>query len=54
MNRLERAGRFHMEVIAGLEHTLLEQRGRAQVVGLLTDFLRGEFVAPIAQAQSAP
>jgi alpha-beta hydrolase superfamily lysophospholipase len=44
IRRLQQGGRFQLDVIPGLEHSLFERHGREHVQGLLTEFVfaRGE------------
>ena len=46
LHRLERTGRFRMEVIPGLEHTLFEASTREVAVGILSDHVLGRFGVP--------
>jgi alpha-beta hydrolase superfamily lysophospholipase len=46
LHRLEQTGRFRMEVIPGLEHTLFEHSTREVAVGILSDHVVGRFSAP--------
>jgi pimeloyl-ACP methyl ester carboxylesterase len=48
LHRLEQTGRFRMEVIPGLEHTLFEHSTREVAVGILSDHVAGKFGAPTA------
>jgi alpha-beta hydrolase superfamily lysophospholipase len=48
LHRLEQTGRFRMEVIPGLEHTLFEHSTREVAVGILSDHIAGKFGAPTA------
>jgi hypothetical protein len=41
-------GRFRVDVIPGLEHTLFEHRSREVVVRILSDHIVGRFGAPAA------
>jgi alpha-beta hydrolase superfamily lysophospholipase len=43
LRKLEATGRFHMEVIPDLEHTLFERRTREVAVGVLTDHVIRSF-----------
>ena len=43
--RLEQTGRFRMEIIHGLEHTLFEQHTREVAVGILTEHIANTFGA---------
>jgi alpha-beta hydrolase superfamily lysophospholipase len=49
LRQLERTGRFRMEVIPGLEHTLFERRTRDVAAGILTDHVVANFAAPSRQ-----
>ena len=46
LRQLERTGRFRMEVIPGLEHTLFEASTREVAVGILTEYVTRNFGAP--------
>jgi alpha-beta hydrolase superfamily lysophospholipase len=46
LHRLAQTGRFRMEVIPGLEHTLFEHRTREIAVEILSDHVQGRFGAP--------
>jgi alpha-beta hydrolase superfamily lysophospholipase len=48
LHRLEQTGRFRMEVIPGLEHTLFEHTTREVAVRILSDHVVGRFGAPKA------
>lgn len=48
LHRLEQTGRFRMEVIPGLEHTLFEHSTREVAVRVLSDHVVGRFGAPTA------
>jgi hypothetical protein len=50
LRQLERTGRFRMEVIPGLEHTLFERRTRDVAVEILADHVVTNFAAASAQA----
>jgi alpha-beta hydrolase superfamily lysophospholipase len=50
LRQLERTGRFRMEVIPGLEHTLFERRTRDAAVEILIDHVVLNFAAPSGQA----
>jgi pimeloyl-ACP methyl ester carboxylesterase len=54
LHRLERTGRFRIDVIPGLEHSLFEQRTREVAVGVLTEHVVGRFGAPTADRGGAP
>jgi hypothetical protein len=43
LRKMEQTGRFHMEVISGLEHSLFEQHTREMAVGILTDHVVQSF-----------
>jgi pimeloyl-ACP methyl ester carboxylesterase len=43
IRRLRSTGRFRLEVVPGLEHTLLERRGREFASRILTDYLLGQY-----------
>jgi alpha-beta hydrolase superfamily lysophospholipase len=43
LRKLDATGRFRMEVIPGLEHTLFERRTREVAVGILTDHVTRNF-----------
>jgi alpha-beta hydrolase superfamily lysophospholipase len=46
LHRLEQTGRFRMEVIPGLEHTLFERSTREVALGILYDHVVSKFGAP--------
>jgi hypothetical protein len=48
MRRMEQTGRFRLEVIPDLEHTLFEHSTREEAVRLLSDHVVGKFSAPTA------
>jgi pimeloyl-ACP methyl ester carboxylesterase len=48
LHRLEQTGRFRVDVIPGLEHTLFEHSTREIAVGILTDHVVGRFGGPTA------
>ena len=48
LRRLEQTGRFRMEVIPGLEHTLFEHSTREVAVRILSDHVVGRFGTPTA------
>jgi hypothetical protein len=48
LHRLEQTGRFRLEVIPGLEHTLFEHSTREIAVRVLSDHVVGGFGAPSA------
>lgn len=50
LQKLERTGRFRMEVIPGLEHTLFERRTREVAVEILIDHVVLNFAAASEQA----
>ncbi len=54
LHRLEQTGRFRMEVIPGLEHTLFEHSTREVAVRVLSDHVVGRFGAPDDTALRAP
>jgi alpha-beta hydrolase superfamily lysophospholipase len=51
--RLRRSGRFRMEIIPDLEHTLFERTGREQVLGILTAHVVGHYGAPTSHADAS-
>jgi pimeloyl-ACP methyl ester carboxylesterase len=55
IRRLARTGRFHLEVIPDLEHTLFERRGRERVIEMLTEYIVGNYgtvVPPVPEQES--
>jgi alpha-beta hydrolase superfamily lysophospholipase len=50
VQRLEQTGRFRVEVIPGLEHTLFEHSTREVAVRILTDHVVGKFGGPTSDA----
>jgi len=48
LHRLEQTGRFRLDVIPGLEHTLFEHSTREVAVQILSDHVLGKFGAPTA------
>ena len=48
VQRMEQTGRFEMEVVPGLEHTLFEYSTREVAVRILTDHIVEKFGVPTA------